>query len=100
MPIIHASTEQQTLIVGYTSGVDFATLGNDSLHEGVPISWTAPLLIVIKVLTGMMAFPNRPNQLLGRKCGPGTYWDELESPAFPSTCEDDLDGDGVIGVVT
>ena len=32
-------------------------------------------------------------------CGPGTYWDELESLCLPiETCEDDLDGDGVIGV--
>ena len=32
-------------------------------------------------------------------CGPGTYWDDLESLCLPiETCEDDLDGDGVIGV--
>ena len=32
-------------------------------------------------------------------CGPGTYWDELESLCLPiETCQDDLDGDGVIGV--
>ena len=32
-------------------------------------------------------------------CGPGTYWNELESLCLPiETCEDDLDGDGVIGV--
>jgi uncharacterized protein (TIGR02145 family) len=32
-------------------------------------------------------------------CGPGTYWDDLESLCLPNeTCEDDLDGDGVIGV--
>lgn len=32
-------------------------------------------------------------------CGPGTYWDDLESLCLPiETCTDDLDGDGVIGV--
>ena len=32
-------------------------------------------------------------------CGPGTYWNEFESLCLPiETCEDDLDGDGVIGV--
>jgi len=32
-------------------------------------------------------------------CGPGTYWDDLESLCLPiETCNDDLDGDGVIGI--
>jgi uncharacterized protein (TIGR02145 family) len=32
-------------------------------------------------------------------CGPGTYWDELESLCLPiETCQEDLDGDGVIGI--
>jgi uncharacterized protein (TIGR02145 family) len=32
-------------------------------------------------------------------CGPGTYWDELDSLCLPiETCTEDLDGDGVIGV--
>ena len=35
----------------------------------------------------------------GTSCGPGTYWDELESLCLPiENCQDDLDGDGVIGV--
>ena len=35
----------------------------------------------------------------GTSCGPGTYWDELESLCLPiETCQDDLDGDGVIGI--
>jgi uncharacterized protein (TIGR02145 family) len=32
-------------------------------------------------------------------CGPGTYWDAIESVCLPlTTCQEDLDGDGVIGV--
>ena len=32
-------------------------------------------------------------------CGPGTYWDETELSCLPlQTCQEDLDGDGVIGV--
>jgi len=32
-------------------------------------------------------------------CGPGTYWDDIEMICLPmTTCQDDLDGDGVIGV--
>ena len=35
----------------------------------------------------------------GTSCGPGTYWDELESLCLPiENCQDDLDGDGVIGI--
>ena len=32
-------------------------------------------------------------------CGPGTYWDETVSQCLPViTCQEDLDGDGVIGI--
>ena len=32
-------------------------------------------------------------------CGPGTFWDETELSCLPlQTCQEDLDGDGVIGV--
>ena len=35
----------------------------------------------------------------GNACGPGTFWDETASQCLPViTCQEDLDGDGVIGV--
>ena len=35
----------------------------------------------------------------GNACGPGTFWDETASQCLPViTCQEDLDGDGVIGI--
>ena len=38
-------------------------------------------------------------EILQMACGEGTFWDETTSTCIPvETCEEDLDGDGVIGV--